>query len=85
MKKRRDSPPSALVPVRPRDSVDILERVLTQGAVIERADDDPQGEPAAGDGASLRVSIGGIELLNIQTDLSWRSLDEPDEPRPAAE
>jgi hypothetical protein len=65
--------------------VDILERVLTQGAVVERVDDGAEGESEAGESASLRVSIGGIDLLNIQTDLSWRSLDEPDEPPAAAE
>ena len=65
--------------MRPKDSVDILERVLTQGAVVERADDDAKDTSEDGDTGSLRVSIGGIDLLNIQTDLSWRSLNEPDD------
>jgi hypothetical protein len=79
VKKRADSPSAGLVPVRPRDSVDMLERVLTKGAIVEAGNSEADTE-TRGDSTSVRVSIGGIDVLNIQPDLSWRSLDEPDEP-----
>ena len=58
----------------------MLERVLTKGAIVEAVNSDADTEANTGDSTSVRVSIGGIDVLNIQTDLSWRSLDEPEEP-----
>ena len=75
VKKQRDSPSSAPVAVRPRDSVDILERVLTKGAIVETVSDDSKRDVDTGDSDSLRVSISGIDVLNVQTDVSWRSLE----------
>jgi hypothetical protein len=72
------------VPTRRGDSVDVFERVLTKGAKVEGLDATVD-ESRAGNSAWLRVSLGGVDLLNVQTDLSWRPLTEPDEPPPAAE
>ena len=89
MKRQKESPSKGLAPTRPRDSVDVFERVLMKGAVVERADD--AGAPDADDGSETgesawqRVSIAGVDLLNVQTELSWRSLDEPEERRLATE
>jgi hypothetical protein len=55
--------------------VDILERVLTKGAIVETVSDDSKGDVDTGDSDSLRVSISGIDVLNVQTDVSWRSLE----------
>ena len=85
MKRPRESPPRALVPARRGDSVDVFERVLTKGARVENADGKGVDESGTGDSAWLRVSLGGIDLLNVQTGLSWRSLAEPDEPPAAVE
>lgn len=52
-----------------------------QGAVVERVEDATGGS----DASARRVSIGGIDVLNVQTDLSWRPLDERLEPGSTAE
>ena len=90
MKRRKESPSKALVPTRPRDSVDVFERVLMKGAVVDSVSDaeaqEAVDEPeTAAESAWLHVSIAGVDLLNVQTELSWRSLDEPDEREPATE
>ena len=89
VKRRKESPSKALLPARPRDSVDVFERVLMKGAVVEGADDaeaqDAVDESETGESAELRVSIAGLDLLNVQGELSWRSLDEPEERTAASE
>ena len=90
VKRRKESPSKALVPTRPRDSVDVFERVLMKGAVVDsvgdaEAEDGADESETTGESAGLRVSIAGVDLLNVQTELSWRSLDEPDEREPATE
>jgi hypothetical protein len=82
VKKPKESQPRALVPARRGDSVDVFERVLTKGAMVEGVDATVD-ESRTGERAWLHVSLGGVDLLNVQTDLSWRSLAEPDEPTPA--
>jgi hypothetical protein len=88
VKKQKQSRSTLPVPVRRHDSVDVLERVLTKGAQVKGMDapvEEEASHPEAGERAWLRISIAGVDLLNVQTGLSWRSLDEPDEPRPATE
>jgi hypothetical protein len=89
VKRRKESPSKALVPARSRDSVDVFERVLMKGAVVESVGDaeaqDAVEESETGERAWLRVSVAGVDLLNVQSELSWRSLDESEERRPASE
>ena len=90
VKRRKESPSKALVPVRSRDSVDVFERVLMKGAVVDsvsdaEAQDAVDESETTGESAWLHVSVAGIDLVNVQTELSWRSLDEPEEGRPASE
>ena len=90
VKKRKESPSKALVPTRPRDSVDVFERVLMKGAVVDSVGDAETQDAVdqsetTGESAWLHVSIAGVDLLNVQTELSWRSLDEPEERQPATE
>jgi hypothetical protein len=89
VKRRKESPSKALVPTRSRDSVDVFERVLMKGAVVESVGDaeaqDAVDDSGTGGSAEFRVAIAGVDLLNVQTELSWRSLDEPEEHRPASE
>ena len=83
MKKQDQSRSTLPVPVRRHDAVDVLERVLTKGAQVQGMDAEVQEEAdgaGARQGAWLHISVAGVDLLNVQTDLSWRSLDEPDEP-----
>jgi hypothetical protein len=65
--------------------VDVVERVLTRGAVVEGVRDDTDSGSETDDTTSLRVSIAGVSLLNVHSDLSWRPLDEPDERGTASE
>lgn len=62
--------------------MDVFERVLMKGAVVEGLNDadaeDAIVESEAGESA-WRVSVAGVDLLNVQSEQSWRSLDEPDE------
>ncbi len=60
--------------------MDILERVLTKGAIVETVSDDTKGDSDADDSDALRVSISGIDVLNVHSDVSWRSLDDPHQP-----
>jgi hypothetical protein len=89
VKRRKEGPSNVSVPVRSRDSVDVFERVLMKGAVVEGVDDaearDAVDESETGESAWLRVSIAGVDLLNVQSEHSWRSLDEPDERTPPSE
>jgi hypothetical protein len=89
VKRRKESPSKALVPLRSGDSVDVFERVLMKGAVVESVENaeaqDAVEESKTEESAWLRVSVAGVDLLNVQSELSWRSLDEPEEGRPASE
>jgi hypothetical protein len=89
VKRRKESPSKGLVPTRPRDSVDVFERVLMKGAVVEGVDgveaQHAVDESETGESAWLRVSVAGVDLLNVQSELSWQPLDEPEERRPASE
>jgi hypothetical protein len=53
--------------------VDVLERVLTKGAVVKgvdaEVDEDAAGEPETQESAWLRI---GVDVLNVQTRVSWR-------------
>jgi hypothetical protein len=89
VKKPKKSRSTLPVPVRRRrDSVDVLERVLTKGAQVKGVDapvDEEANDSEAGGSAWLRITVAGVNLLNVQTGLSWRPLGEPDEPRPTTE
>ncbi len=89
MKRQNDRRSRLPVPVRRHDSVDVLERVLTKGAQVKGVDAavDEDADHGAGETESgwLRITVAGVDLLNVQTDLSWRSVDEPAEPRPTTE
>jgi len=89
VKKDRGSRSTAPVLVRRRDSVDIFERVLTRGAVVKgvdaAVDEDTVGESETRESTWLRVSISGVDLLNVQTVVSWQSWDAPHERRATTE
>jgi hypothetical protein len=88
VKKQKQSRSTLPVPVRRHDSVDVLERVLTKGAQVKDVDapvEDEASHSETGQSAWLRISLAGVDLLNVQTGLSWRPLDEPDEPGPTTE
>ena len=69
--------------------MDVFERVLMKGAVVEGVNDanaqDAVDSSQTAENDELRVSIAGVDLLNVQTELTWRSLDEPEERWPATE
>jgi hypothetical protein len=88
VKRQKDSRSKLPMPVRRHDSVDVLERVLTKGAQVKGVDavvDEDADQDEEPQSAWLRITVAGVDLLNVQTDLSWRSLDEPAEPRPTTE
>jgi hypothetical protein len=88
VKRQKDSRSKLPVPVRRHDSVDVLERVLTKGAQVkgvDAVDEDADHDAEEPQSAWLRITVAGVDLINVQTDLSWRALDEPTEPRPTRE
>lgn len=88
VKRQKDSRSKLPVPVRRHDSVDVLERVLTKGAQVKGVDaaiDEDADQDEEPRSAWLRITVAGVDLLNVQTDLSWRPWDEPAESRPTTE
>jgi hypothetical protein len=60
--------------------VDVLERVLTKGVVFDIEEGANEGsEKGGGTTVWLRVSIGGIDVLKVETALSWQCLSESGE------
>jgi len=58
--------------------VDVFERVLTRGVVVEIA----KATDAASDrdaSASFRLSIAGVDVVEVGAGVSWRYLSETDE------
>ena len=70
----------ALVPVRGADFIEILERILSKGIVVE-TEKGTLGTPEAAEGRSawIEISIAGVEVFKLEAGLSVRSLMENEE------
>jgi hypothetical protein len=74
------SEPADLTPARQAEFVDILERILAKGIVIETEVSAGEGSEKRGDAPAWhRVSIGGVDVLRVEATSAWRYLFETDQ------
>jgi hypothetical protein len=69
----------AMVPTRSH-GIDVFERVLTKGVVLESDEGAAEASKEAGGAAAwLRVSLAGVDVVKVETGLAWQWLSAVEE------